>query len=198
MSRQMLSASIRSGRHRLKRFYYRKLLLFALSVVLTYFAFSAYDLSSVFSHIPPTLAFTSAFVFGLLYSFGFTSPFAAAAFVSMEPQVNIFRLAVAGGMGSMLADYVIARFVRFSFQDEIDRIRFSAPMRFISTQFDHRVPSRVRQALLVASAAVIIASPLPDEIGVSMLAGFTSIRLTQLAVISLVLNTLGILVLLSL
>ena len=45
-------------------------------------------------------------------------------------------------------------------------------------------------------AGFIIASPLPDEIGVIMLAGLTKIKIGILVVLSLILNTLGILVLL--
>jgi uncharacterized membrane protein YdjX (TVP38/TMEM64 family) len=47
-------------------------------------------------------------------------------------------------------------------------------------------------------AGFFIASPLPDEIGVSLLAGFTRIEEKKFALVSFALNTLGIIVLLAL
>ena len=51
---------------------------------------------------------------------------------------------------------------------------------------------------MYAFVGILIASPLPDEIGVIMLAGLTKINFKILAIISFILNTLGILIILSL
>lgn len=51
------------------------------------------------------------------------------------------------------------------------------------------------EAVLYLSAGVagfIIASPLPDEIGVTLLAGVTKIETRVVAVVALTLNTVGI------
>ena len=49
---------------------------------------------------------------------------------------------------------------------------------------------------MYAVAGLIIASPLPDEAGIILLAGLTKIKASILAPISLAMNTLGILILL--
>jgi len=46
-------------------------------------------------------------------------------------------------------------------------------------------------------AAILIASPLPDEAGITILAGLTKIKAYAVAIISIILNTIGILILLS-
>jgi uncharacterized membrane protein YdjX (TVP38/TMEM64 family) len=51
---------------------------------------------------------------------------------------------------------------------------------------------------MYAFAGILIASPLPDEAGVIMLAGLTKIKTWALAIISIILNTIGILIMLSL
>ena len=51
---------------------------------------------------------------------------------------------------------------------------------------------------MYAFAGILIASPLPDEAGVTMLAGLTKISVKSLALISFILNTLGIIILLIL
>jgi uncharacterized membrane protein YdjX (TVP38/TMEM64 family) len=49
---------------------------------------------------------------------------------------------------------------------------------------------------MYAIAGLIISSPLPDELGVSMLAGLTTINAKKLSIISFIMNSLGILIML--
>jgi uncharacterized membrane protein YdjX (TVP38/TMEM64 family) len=58
------------------------------------------------------------------------------------------------------------------------------------------ISARFRHYLVYAFAGLIIASPLPDELGVALLAGFTHIKPWKFAIISYVCNTLGILIML--
>ena len=53
---------------------------------------------------------------------------------------------------------------------------------------------RFRIYLLYAFAGLIIASPLPDEVGVMMLSGLTSINTKTMILISFLFNSLGILI----
>ena len=46
--------------------------------------------------------------------------------------------------------------------------------------------------LLYIFAGIIIASPLPDEVGVAMLAGLTTIKPVNLAVVSFLLHSIAI------
>lgn len=55
-----------------------------------------------------------------------------------------------------------------------------------------RAPNPLKKYLIVILAGFIIASPLPDEIGVSLLASSGIISMKKFSVISYVLNTLGI------
>ena len=62
---------------------------------------------------------------------------------------------------------------------------------------EHELGRKITHYLLFALSGIIIASPLPDEIGVSLLAGLTHIKQKILAIVSFVLNTIGIIILLS-
>ncbi len=50
----------------------------------------------------------------------------------------------------------------------------------------------IKHYLLYVFAGILIATPLPDEIGVSMLAGLTTIKPRKLAIISFTLHTFAI------
>src|SRR3989344_4678472 len=52
--------------------------------------------------------------------------------------------------------------------------------------------------LLYALIGLVISSPLPDEIGILMLAGLTRVKLDKLIILSFLLNTIGIFILLNL
>ena len=54
----------------------------------------------------------------------------------------------------------------------------------------------VRHYLLYIFAGIMIATPLPDELGISMLAGLTTIKPLKLAIISFILHTSAIFVIL--
>ena len=57
------------------------------------------------------------FITGLLFSFGFTSPFAVAILLAMKPD-NILLFAIIGGIGATISDVLIYKFVKFSFENE--------------------------------------------------------------------------------
>lgn len=144
--------------------------------------------------------YAGAFSAGLLFSYGFTSPFAIAALVAMAHEVNPFIAAPLAGIGAFLSDLVIFELLRVSFfGDELVRLRRS---RLVDRIHDllHResTPERVRKWLLWFMAAIIIASPLPDEIGVALLSGMTTLNERSFAVICVSMNTLGIFIILTL
>ncbi len=141
--------------------------------------------------------YVSIFIAGLLFSFGFTSPFAAGLFLAMAPQVNPYIAAPLGGFAAFLADLCIFEFIRFSFSDEIHRLKSTRAFLKIHGLLHHkRVPVSVRTYLLWAFAGLIIASPLPDEIGVTLLSTITTIDAKKFGAFSFAMNTLGIFVML--
>ncbi len=82
--------------------------------------------------------------------------------------------------------------IRYSFKDEVKKMYREKLVMYIN----HKTPSFLKRYLLPVVAGFIIASPLPDEIGVTMLAASKSISAKVFSVISYVLNTAGIFVIL--
>ena len=58
--------------------------------------------------------------------------------------------------------------------------------------FNHRI----KKYLIYSFAGLVIASPLPDELGITLMAGFSKIKPLKLFLISFTFNTLGIIVML--
>lgn len=176
---------------------YPKLLVLLISIITAYILFQAHFFQE-FAKLLNSHGYISIFFAGLLFAYGFTSPFAVGFFVSLAPGVNIFLAAPLAGIGAVLSDLFIFQFIRTTFQDEFERLKLHWLFQKIHALFDDHLSDRVKQYMLWTLAGFLIASPLPDEFGVSLISGFTNINRRIFMLISYCLNTLGISAILAL
>ncbi|KKS57725.1 MAG: Heavy metal translocating P-type ATPase, partial [Candidatus Nomurabacteria bacterium GW2011_GWA2_42_41] len=132
---------------------------------------------------------------GALFSFGLSTPFAIGFFLVSSPE-NIFLASIAGGFGAMLSDLFIFKFVKFSLMDEFSQLENTKPIKEIRMEIKKHDRRKILNYLTYIFAGIIIASPLPDEFGVGMLAGLTEIKPVILGIVSLLMNSLGIFIIL--
>lgn len=170
---------------------YPKFLLLFLSFLVAYVLFYGRSSSALNSFIL-SLGFGGALLAGIMYAYGFTAAPATAIFLIMAPHQNIYLSGMIGGVGALLADLIIFEFIRDNFQDEIQMLSKEKVVIFIH----QHTPKSIKDLLLPVLAGLIIASPLPDEIGVALLASSRTISMQAFTMISLVLNTIGIFVVL--
>jgi hypothetical protein len=105
--------------------------------------------------------------------------------------------AVIGGLGALIGDLFIFN-VKFSFKDEFLILERTLVLKEVNYLIKTTLGKKIKMYLLYVFAGIIIASPLPDESGILMLAGLSHIKLKVLALISFIFNTLGILIMLLL
>ncbi len=179
---------------RLFRFKYPKIALLILTIILAYFIFKNTQLASFITHLG-TFRYFSIFLAGIFIAFGFTAPFAVGFFISYTPQ-NIWLAAIIGGLGAMVGDLIIFNFIRVSFKDEFDELKHTRIYKQINFFFS-RALGKIWIYLMYVFAGIIIVSPLPDEAGVTMLAGLTKIKQSVLAIVAFILHTIAILILLA-
>ena len=165
---------------------YPKLLGFIAAIVLTYIIFSNPNTGSFISNLGE-LGYAGAFIAGIFYTFGFTSPFSAGFFIDLNPS-SIWIAGVLGGLGALAGDMFIFRFVKGSFKEEFERLREEKTIK--------SMVSKLNSFIIYIIVAILIASPLPDEAGLTILAGITKIKPLTIAVMSIIFNTIGILILL--
>ncbi len=176
---------------------YPKLITLLLSFVFAYILFAM----GIFHTLVTTLngyGLVSAFLGGLLFSFGFTSAFGVGILIEVALDVSPWTAAFVGGIGALLSDLLIFELVRFSiFHQELHRLQESRFMRWIHRCLHHpSVSETVRKTLLWSFAGIVIASPLPDEFGVTLVSSVSTIRPRQFASLCFLLNTVGILLIL--
>lgn len=180
----------------MKRFFiftYPKLTLYTVAIIAAYFVFQmpvVYEAVTSFDAL-----YLPVFFGGLLYSAGFTTPLATGFLIAYDTS-NPLTAALIGGIGALIADLGIFSFIRLSFMDEFNKLKKSSFIRHISNGCNY-IPNKIRTFFIYLMVAVIIASPLPDELAVAMLAGFTEVHPYGFASMSYFGNLVGIYVLLS-
>jgi hypothetical protein len=169
---------------------YPKLLLFAGMILAAYYIFSRPEIS-VLTEFFNKLGNLGVFIAGGLTSLGFAAPFGFGLLIKMNAG-NIFMATLIGGIGAMLADMLIFKTIKVSFMDEFERLEQTKAIKKIEGIVKRNKHVLVWHYLLYVFAGIIIISPLPDEIGVSMLAGLTTIKPVNLAAVSFILHSAAI------
>lgn len=131
-----------------------------------------------------------AFVAGFFFTSVFTTVPALTTLGEIATFQDPFLVAIIGGAGAVFGDMVIFRLVKDRFADDLkevftltkpsERLRKLSHMKFF-------------RWFILFFGGLVIASPLPDELGVTLL-GLAKIPTSWFIPISFVFNTIGILV----
>ena len=132
-------------------------------------------------------------VAGLFFTSFFTTPPAIAVFSGISHSGNPLLIALVGALGSVLGDSFLFFFVR-------ERVAKDASFLMSGKRFKKALKllkHKRFQRILPVIGALIIASPLPDELGLALI-GVSSMKRSSFFLLSYCMNTLGILAILLL
>jgi hypothetical protein len=170
---------------------YPRISLFILSLIVAYLLFSYRSFAPLHNTLI-LLGYFGTFLTGILYAYGFTAPPATAILLVLAGNQNILFAGLVAGFGALLSDLIIFVFIRHSFTDEIERLSREKIFQCISK----KVSSALQRYMLIAFASFLIASPLPTEIGVALLASVKSFSIKKFAIVAYLLHATGIFVIL--
>ncbi len=135
------------------------------------------------------LKFIGSFIAGIFFVSVFTAVPATVVFAEIAQSGSIFWTAFFGGIGALVGDLIIFRFIKDNLSDDfLYLIKKSKSERLISI-----FQLRLFRWLIPFVGALIVASPLPDELGLTMM-GLSKMKTSLFIPVSFVLNSLGILV----
>jgi len=200
-----LNSQISNHLKKLKKWKYKNLFLFLLSILIAYLMLKN-ESSFLFLKQLHYLGYLSAFLAGLMFTSSLTVAPATALIYTLGSMFNPFLIAVIGAFGSVFGDYVIYKVVRDKLIDEI-KLLYEEVKIFLEPVTKPIIPKDLRLELWLWKrvaysklrwfvpiiAGFIIASPLPDEIGVALL-GATKFEIKRFFILSYLLNFFGILV----
>lgn len=177
---------------RWRRWKYENTILLILSLLLLFYLAQTPVLDAIITRVG-NLGYLGAFLAGIGFVSTFTVAPAMVVIFHLAEILNPIEVALLAGLGAMIGDYILFRFMKDRVFDELRPLflKLHTPktkILFKSPYFAWVLP---------VFGAFIIASPLPDEVGVGML-GLSRIKKWQFFVLAFALNAIGIFVAVSL
>jgi len=176
----------------MKRWKYKNLSFLLLSLVVAYFVFRNETLHSYLLHLG-SFGYIGAFVAGVLFVSTFTVATGAIILLVLAETLSPMEIGLIAGFGAVVGDYIVFRFV----QDDLAReIKYIYNIFNRKHHFKKVLQTKYFSWTFPVVGAIIIASPLPDEVGVSLL-GISKLKTYQFLIISFILNAIGIFLVVS-
>src|SRR3989338_662830 len=135
-----------------------------------------------------TLKFVGSFVAGIFFVSIFTAAPATVVLIELLRANTIVEVAFFGGLGALIGDLIIFRFIKDAFAEDIRYLLEKSKIRGLVAIFKLGF---VRWLAPLIGALIVI-SPLPDEFGLAMM-GLSKMKTSLFVPISFTLNFLGIL-----
>ncbi|NBV76585.1 hypothetical protein EBR66_00215 [bacterium] len=137
--------------------------------------------------------YVGSFVAGIFFTSFITIAPASVAFAELAPHASTLEISFFGALGAVIGDLTIFLFIRDRLVEDV--------MHFILIPQGKRWRALLRRKhlryLMAFLGALIVASPLPDEIGLAMM-GISRMKTSLLVPIAFVTNYIGIAALITL
>jgi len=182
---------------------YKNLIILALSFVFAYYMLRNPQIISFIEGLG-NFGYPAAFLLGLLFTYAFTAVPATVAIFSLGEILNPILIALIGAVGSVIGNYIIFKLVRDRLVKEINMLskevkNLTKPgsVLFFWEEIRIRIwraisKSKVWNVLVPVFAGFILASPIPDEVGVAIF-GAVKFNPEKFIVVSYLLHFVGIL-----
>lgn len=135
-----------------------------------------------------TSHYIASFVAGLFFTSAFTIAPASVVLAHISETASPIMVAFFGAIGAMIGDYIIFSFVRDALAEDIQLLIRGPVYKKIVWIFKFRIFRRFVPLL----GALIIASPLPDELGLAMM-GLSHMSTRAMLPLTFVMNFFGVL-----
>jgi uncharacterized membrane protein YdjX (TVP38/TMEM64 family) len=175
---------------------YPKLYLLIFTIIFACFIFYEGKHFAPFHDFLISLGYLGIFISGFFYAYAFTAAPATTILLVLAKEYNILFAVLIGGLGALLSDYLIFKIVRYSFIDEINNLKKEHFMKTINKK-EKKLFGHYYKHIFPAFAGILIASPLPTEIGVTMMASMKKISVKKFMIIAYLLHSFGIFIILT-
>lgn len=179
--------------NRYRNWHYKNTAFLVLGVILLVYSADSNIVRTAIDAVG-NLGYFGAFVVGIFFVSIFTVAPSVLVLYDLADKLNPLMIAILAGAGAVIGDFLIFRFFKDRVFEELTPIleKFTW-LNFLKNIF--KTPYFAW--ILPLIGAIVIASPAPDELGITIL-GISKIKSWQFIAISFVLNAVGILMIVSL
>ncbi|HEY4503838.1 MAG TPA: hypothetical protein VJJ28_01895 [Candidatus Paceibacterota bacterium] len=129
----------------------------------------------------------ASFIAGIFFTSTFTIAPSSVAIVHIAENTPLLGVALWGALGAMFGDLILFFFIRDRFSKDLMNVLKPSAIKHFLRSFHFGFMKWLSPLL----GAIIIASPLPDEFGITLL-GMSKVKVSLLIPISFIMNALGI------
>ncbi len=175
----------------IKSFKYKNLTLVFLGIIFAFFLSQSIEFHQFLLQIGG-FGYFGAFLAGILFVSTFTVATGAVILFILAEELSPLEIGLIAGLGAVVGDFAIFRFVKDNLISEIEPIYEKLGGNHL-TKILH---TKYFSWTFPVFGAIIIASPLPDEIGVSLM-GISKLSMFKFLILSFILNVIGIFLIVS-
>lgn len=172
-----------------KRWKYKNIVIVCLGILIAVCLSRIEIFHEILLHLG-NWGYTGAFFGGILFVSTFTVATGAIILFTLAQYLHPIEIAFIAGFGAVVGDLLIFRLIKDDLQTELRSIYNN---RLNGRHISKLLHTKYFSWTLPVIGAIIIASPLPDEIGISLM-GLSKIQTYKFIFVSFLLNTIGIFV----
>jgi hypothetical protein len=132
--------------------------------------------------------YIGAFFGGILFVSTFTVSIGTALLLLLAETMRPVEIGLIAGVGAVIGDLLVFQYIRS--KGIVSEIKHFFDF-FGGDKIKHLIHTKYFSWTLPVLGAIIIASPLPDELGIGLM-GISKLKTKQFVLLSFILNTIGI------
>lgn len=175
-----------------KSWKYKNITLFGISLIFA-LILSRVEAFHEFLLSLGNFGYISAIVAGFLFVSTFTVATGAVILLILAEYLSPLEIGILAGVGAVIGDLTIFKFVKDKLVSEIEGVYDKLDHKHIIEKTFH---TKYFSWTLPVIGAIIILSPLPDEVGVSLM-GISKMKTSHFLILSFILNATGIFLVVS-
>jgi uncharacterized membrane protein YdjX (TVP38/TMEM64 family) len=169
---------------------YKNILLFLIGISLAFAVTRIPVVTSTLLHLGK-LKYLGAFIGGILFVSTFTIPIGIVILITLARTLSPILLILVAGIGAVLGDLLIFKFVKQSISEEAKPIYEEVEKLVGKNHLKKIIHTKYFAWTLPVIGTLILVSPLPDELGVSLM-GISKLSTMKFLTIAWFSHTIGI------
>jgi len=172
---------------RWRRYRYKNLTYFGISIFVGLILMRASFFKDFVFQLG-NFGYIGAFFGGILFVSTFTVSIGTVLLITLTETIHPLGIGLMAGIGAVVGDLIIFQYIKN--RGLVSEIKHFFEF-YQSDQLKHLIHSKFFSWTLPIIGAIIIASPLPDELGVGLM-GISKMKTSHFVFLSFILNTIGI------
>lgn len=175
---------------------YPRLIAFIITIILAIVIFYEWMHSQAINDFLLWLGYVGTFIWWLFYSYGFTSSSATAILLILSQNTSLGFAIITAGIWALISDILIFMFAKNALLQELTMLK-EEPYTVRFRNFLKKTFWPPYKYIMPIVAGILIMTPLPTEIGITILASRKKLSMKTFVIIAYILHTIGITIILT-